>query len=401
MKCALNHLNVHGKAVLMRVDFNVPLEESGCVRDDSRIRLSLPSIQYILGQGGRLILISHLGRPKGEKNPKLTLKPIATHLSTLLDQPVQFSPTAIGKEVHKRCDALQNGQVLLLENIRFYIGEERPDRDPTLVKKIAILGSVYVNDAFATAHRVHTSTALLPQEFPNCNGMGFLMEREVAFFSRHLQMPQRPFCAIIGGSKVSTKIRALKALIQAIDALFIGGGMAFTFAKCQGISIGDSLLERDHLCLAQTLLDACKSRAIPVYLPQDFVIAKGDLSPPLEHRLIEASRGIPKGWQGVDIGPHTINNWGAHLEKAKAVFWNGPMGIFELPPFAKGTHRLAALLSTCDCTSVVGGGDSIAAIKEKGMQERFTHLSSGGGASLEYIAFGRLPAIDALSDREG
>ncbi len=399
MKCTLDQLDFYEKAVLMRVDFNVPMQD-GCVRDDLRIRLSLPSIQYILNRGGRLILISHLGRPKGQKVPKLTLKPIADHLSTLLGQAVQFSPDAVGAETEQRCHALQKGEALLLENIRFYIGEEHPDRDPTLAKKIAALGSLYINDAFATAHRVHTSVALLAQEFPNSNGMGFLMAKEVAFFSLLLQKKKRPLYAIIGGSKVSTKIKAVQALVGVVDALFIGGGMAFAFAKCKNDSIGDSPFEEDHLDLAKTLLKTFETRAIPLHLPSDWVIARKDLHP-IEHKVVQAKgSGIPKGWRGVDIGPQTIKNWKQKLEKGKAIFWNGPMGIFEIPPFAEGTRHLAALLHNIDCISVVGGGDSLAAVREQGMEGGFTHLSSGGGAALEYLAFGHLPGIDALSEKK-
>ena len=381
----------------MRVDFNVPQKKSGEVIDDFRIRLSLPSIKYVLDQGGRPILISHLGRPKGKEKKELTLKPIAEHLSALLNQEVQMASGDLEIDVKKRVENLKEGQALLLENIRFQAGEERPGQDPTLVKKLAALGSVYVNDAFATAHREHTSTTLLAREFPSQSGMGFLMEKEISSFSHLLEGSKHPFYAIMGGAKIGTKIEPIKALLNKIDALFIGGGMAFAFAKCQGIEIGDSLCQLSHLPSAEAILEICSLRNIPVYLPNDWVIAQGEK--PLDtQRVVEADQGIPKNWQGMDIGPRTIKRWRPHLKKGALIFWNGPMGVYELPPFRSGTNSLAKLLGKTDSLSIVGGGDSVAAIKANQIQEKFSHLSSGGGASLEYLAFGHLPGIDALSD---
>ena len=398
VKKSLQDLNFKGQKILMRVDFNVPFTEEGRVRDDTRIRLALPSIKYILQQGGRLILISHLGRPKGKKNLKLSLKPVAEHLSKLLGKPVQMAPDSIGPEVEKLADHLQDGSVLLLENIRFYEGEEHPDKDPGFVKQLAKLGDVYVNDAFGTAHRKHTSTALLAHEFPGQNALGFLMEKEVSFFSKLILNPKRPFYAIVGGAKVGTKIGVLQALAEKVDAIFIGGGMAFTFLKSQGIPIGDSLCEADYLQTARTFLETCQEKAIQAYLPDDYVIAQ-EFSNASKQKVVAAKDGIPKRWRGMDIGPATIDHWSRLLQKGATIFWNGPMGVFEFPRFAKGTHLLAQLLGKLDATVVVGGGDSVAAINAMGLQKKFTHLSSGGGASLEYIEWGHLPGLDALSDR--
>ncbi len=397
MKRRLKELTFGQKNVLMRVDFNVPMKKSGEVIDDSRIRLCLPSIKYVLDQGGRLILISHLGRPKGKEKKELSLKPIADHLSTLLNQEVQLVLGDLETQVKKRVENLKDGQACLLENIRFHAGEERPDQDPTLVKKLAALGSVYVNEAFATAHREHTSTTLLAREFPSQSGMGFLMEKESASFSHLLQDNKRPFYAIMGGAKISTKIDPIKALLSKIDALFIGGGMAFAFAKCRGIEIGDSLCQPSHLPSAEAILEICSLKDIPVHLPNDWVIAQGEK--PLDiQKVVEADQGIPKNWQGMDIGPSTVKRWEPHLKKGALIFWNGPMGVYELDPFRAGTNSLAKLLGKTDSLSIVGGGDSVAAIKANQIQEKFSHLSSGGGASLEYLAFGHLPGIDALSD---
>jgi len=398
MKQSLQDLALKDQRILMRVDFNVPLSEDGTLRDDSRIRLALPSIEYILNQGGKLILMSHLGRPKGKKDPKLSLKPIADHLEKLLNKPVKMALDCTGPEVEKLAYQLQEGEVLLLENIRFHEGEEHPDKDPDFVKHLAKLGDAYVNDAFGTAHRKHASTALLASYFPQKNALGFLMEKEVSFFSKLIRNPKRPFYAIIGGAKVGTKIGVLQALTEKIDAVFIGGGMAFTFLKSQGLSIGDSLCEDDHLETAQKFLKTCSEKAIQVFLPIDFVAAQ-EFSNDATRKVVLAKDGIPEGWRGMDIGPDTIELWNNLVKKGSTVFWNGPMGVFEFSHFAEGTHALAKSLGDLGSTVVVGGGDSVAAINAMGLQKNFTHVSTGGGASLEYIEFGRLPGIDALSDR--
>lgn len=398
MKLSLQDLDLKGQNILMRVDFNVPLSEEGVVRDDSRIRYALPSVEYILKQGGRLILMSHLGRPKGKKDPKLSLKPIAEHLTKLLGKRVIMAPDTIGPEVEKLAASLQDGDIMLLENVRFYEGEEHPEKDATFVEKLAKLGSVYINDAFGTAHRKHTSTALIAKKFPNKSALGFLMEKEVSYLSRLFINPKRPFYAIIGGAKVKSKLGVVEALTEKIDAIFIGGGMAFTFLKSQGISIGDSLCDDEHLETIRTLLCECKKKAIQVFLPEDFIIAK-EFSNESERKIVSAKEGIPPTWRGMDIGPKTIDTWRNFLTKASTIFWNGPMGVFEFSHFAEGTHTLAQTLSELGCTVVVGGGDSVAAINSMGIQKNFSHISTGGGASLEYIEYGHLPGIDALSDR--
>jgi len=398
MKYSLQDLEIKGQKILMRVDFNVPIGEDGSVRDDTRIRLALPSIEYVIQQGGRLILMSHFKRPKGKKDPKLSLKPVANYLSKLLEKPVQMAPDCTGPEVEKMVNNLQNGDILLLENVRFYPGEEHPEKDPEFEKNLAKLGDAYVNDAFGSAHRKHTSTALLPSHFPQKNAIGFLMEKEVSFFSKLIRNPKRPFYAIIGGAKVGTKIGVLQALTDTIDAIFIGGGMAFTFMKSQGLPIGDSLCEDDHLETAQKFLKSCSEKAIQVFLPTDYVIAS-EFSNDAERKVTSAKEGIPDAWRGMDIGPDTIDQWKSVLKQGSTIFWNGPMGVFEFSHFAEGTHSLAVMLGDIGCTVVVGGGDSVAAINAMGLQKSFTHVSSGGGAALEFIEFGHLPGLDALSDR--
>lgn len=398
MKKSLRDLTLKGQKVLMRVDFNVPLCEDGSIRDDTRIQLALPSIEYALNQGARLILISHLGRPKGKNNPNLSLKPIGIKLSKLLGKPVQMASDSIGLEVEKQVNHLQNGEILLLENIRFHKGEEFPDQDPEFVSKLAKLGDIYINNAFGTAHRAHTSTTLLPKKFPEKNGLGFLMEKELSFFSNLMLHPKRPFYAIIGGSKVSTKIGVLQALTKKIDAIFIGGAMAFTFLKSQGISVGDSLCEENHLKTAQIFLKTAQDKNIPVHLPHDYIIANEFLNT-AQRNVVSAKNGIPPNWRGMDIGPTTIDHWQTQLKKGSTIFWNGPMGVFEFSNFAQGTRSLAHLLATLKSNVIVGGGDSVAAINALHIQKKFNHISSGGGASLEYIEFGHLPGIDALKDR--
>lgn len=399
-KLSIEELSLQGKKVLMRVDFNVPLDKSGQITDDSRIVASLPSIKYVLAHGGALILMSHLGRPK-QKSPELSLAPCAKRLSQLLKIPVLLAPDCIGGETEKMARDLKPGQVLLLENLRFHPAEEKPESDPSFAKKLASLGDVYVNDAFGTAHRAHSSTVSIAQYFPDHSAAGFLLQKEIQFLGKTLTTPQKPFVAIIGGAKISSKVGALKSLVKKVDSLLIGGGMAFTFLKAQGIAIGNSIFEKDYLDTCQELISLCNSQNVSLQLPQDLVIANR-LSEDASSKTINLQREeIPPGYQGVDIGPQTIESFKAVCRDAKTIFWNGPLGVFEIPQFAKGTYSIAKALSEQkNATTIIGGGDSVAAIEQMGMSDQFSHLSTGGGASLEYIEFGTLPGIEALTNKQ-
>lgn len=389
-KLSLKDLDVKNKRVLMRVDFNVPME-NGKITDDSRIVASLPSIEYILRHGGKLILMSHLGRPKG-KDSTLSLAPCAKRLSQLLKQTVPLAPDSVGPVVEKMVAQLEPSQILLLENLRFHEGEEEPEKEPDFVKKLAALGDVYVNDAFGTAHRTHASTSLIAAFFPKKAAMGFLMEQEIKGLSFLLENPQRPYYAIIGGFKISTKIGAIKKLLDLIDALFIGGGMVYTFLKAKGIAIGDSVCEEAQIPMAIELLKNPK-----IHLAEDLIIADRYAND-AHTKTVATLSGIPAGWQGMDIGPKTIAKWSEQLKSAKTIFWNGPLGVTEMPHFSHGTEAIAQFLAQCKARTVVGGGDSVAAIQKMGLKEKFAHLSTGGGASIEFIEHGQLPGIDALSN---
>lgn len=397
-KLNIQDLDLNGKRVLMRVDFNVPLNPDGTISDLTRITESLTSITHILNAGGKPILMSHLGRPKDGWDPELSLAPCAKALSDLLQRPVKMAHNCIGPEVEKMASELQQGEVLLLENLRFHAAEEKPDSDPSFAKSLAALGDVYINDAFGTAHRTHSSTATIAQYFPGKAAAGYLMQKEIAFLGNLLIKPKRPFFAIIGGAKVSSKIGVLKSLIGKVDGLFIGGAMAFTFLKAEGISIGNSLFEEDQIPTALELVDACKAKKTPLWLPRDFVTADA-ISEKANCQFKSAMQGIPAGWQGVDIGPNTILQWRNELQKAGTVFWNGPLGVFEIPYFAIGTRKIAEALANLKATTIVGGGDSVAAVTQMHLEKKFTHLSTGGGASLEYLEQGHLPGIDALSEK--
>lgn len=389
---SLQNLDLKGKRVLMRVDFNLPLKEDGSISDDSKIVLALPSIHYILKQGGRLILMSHLGRPKGAANPKFSLKPCVSRLETLLGKEVKFGPDCMGKEIEEMSYALKEGEVMLLENLRFHLGEEHPEKDPSFAPSLSKLGDVYVNDAFGAAHRSHASTVTITKFFPKSCAIGFLMEKEIAYLSKIIVHPKRPFYAIIGGAKIGSKIGVFQALGKKVDAIFIGGGMAFTFFKAKSISIGDSICDDEKVEDAKKILTECTKDAVQVYLPIDIVITNGS-----EPETVHMSHGIPNGWKGMDVGPQTVEKWSENLTKGSTIFWNGPMGVFEEALFANGTHRLAQNLSMMSGEVIVGGGDSLAAIQSLHLQKKFAHLSSGGGASLEFIEKGTLPGIEALS----
>lgn len=390
-KLSLKDLSVQNKKVLMRVDYNVPFDDKGNITDDSRIVASLPSIRYVLEHGGAVVLMSHRGRPKGKKDPKASLAPCAKRLSELLNQPVKFLPDCIGSEVLAACQALKPGDVVLLENLRFYQAEEDPAADPSFAKQLAELGDLYVNDAFGTAHRAHSSTATITEYFPEKSAAGFLMEKEVQYIGELLSQPKRPFIAIIGGSKISTKIGVLKALLQKADKVLIGGAMSYTLLKGEGKQIGDSLVEDDYLDVARDLLRTAQGKIV---LPVDHLVAKKvEAGAPTE-----VQTEISSGWIGVDIGPETVKLYQNEIVKAKTALWNGPMGVFEIPEFSRGTLAIAEALVRANAVTVAGGGDTLAAIHQAKAAEKFTHLSTGGGATLEYIELGSLPGVDALSN---
>ena len=397
-KLALRDLNVQNKRVLMRVDFNVPLKDDGEISDDSRILAALLSIRYVLDHGGSLILMSHLGRPVGAPNKKYSLAPCKTRLEQLLERPVLWAPDCIGPIAEKMAEDLKPGQILFLENLRFHEGEEHPEKDPSFASSLAKLGDVYVNDAFGTAHRAHSSTALIASFFPHGAAAGLLMEKEINALGRLLKHPKRPFYAIIGGAKVSTKAGVIEHLLDLADALFIGGAMAYTFLKTQGMSIGSSFYDEKEGPTAASILQQAAQKNTPCYLPVDLVIADA-FSNEAHTQIISIDQGIPDGWQGMGIGPRTVETWSVLLKKAKTVFWNGPLGVFEMPKFAQGTRSIATALAHSSSTVVVGGGDSVAAIQQMGLGKQFAHLSTGGGASLEFLELGHLPGIDSLSNK--
>lgn len=391
----LMDLPVSGKKVLVRVDFNVPMDDTGNILDDTRIQASLPTIQYLLSQGASVILMSHLGRPKGKKEPKLSLAPCAERLGQLLGQQVEMAPDCIGKKVEKLAEKLKPGQILLLENLRYYPGEENPDSDPSFATDLAKLGDFFVNDAFATAHRAHSSTTTIAEHFVGKSAPGLLMQKELDFLGSQFIEPKRPFYAIIGGAKVSSKLGVLKSLLEKVDALFIGGAMAYTFLKTQGKEVGDSLVEDELLQTAKEFLELAEKKKIPVFLPKDFIVADA-FSNDATKKIVLSDAGIPLGFQGLDIGPITRTEWANTFSNAQMIFWNGPLGVFELSQFAEGTHCIATAVADLDAITIVGGGDSIAAINQLKIAEQFTHISTGGGACLEYIQYGSLPGIDSL-----
>jgi len=393
---SLSDLPIAGKKVLVRVDFNVPLDPKGNILDDTRIKAALPTIQYILDQGASPILMSHLGRPKGEKNPKLSLAVCAERLKSLLGQKVEIAPDCIGEKVEKLAKGLKPGQILLLENLRFNPGEENPESDPSFASSLAKLGDFYVNDAFGTAHRAHSSTVTIAQYFVGKRAPGLLMQKEIDFLDSAFAAPKRPFYAIIGGAKVSTKLEVLKSLLEKVDALFIGGGMAYTFLKAQGFEISDSLVEDQLLPFAKEFLELSEKKKIPVFLPKDFVVADA-FSNNANKKIVLSASGIPPGFQGLDIGPITRTEWANTLKAAQLVFWNGPLGVFEFSNFSEGTHSIAITVADLDAITIVGGGDSVAAINQLKIAKQFSHISTGGGACLEYIQYGHLPGIDAIS----
>lgn len=392
-KMTVRDQDLKGKRILIRVDFNVPQDAEGNVTDDTRIREALPTLRYVLNQGGRAILMSHLGRPKGKRDEKYSLRPVARKLETLLRKPVVFVEDCIGEKVKAAVLGLKDGDCALLENLRFYKEEE--GNDPEFSKKLAELGEVYVNDAFGTAHRAHASTEGVTKYFA-IRLAGFLMEKEIDYLSRALENPARPFVAILGGAKISGKIDVIKNLLPKVDRLLIGGGMAFTFFKAQGLEIGKSLLEADKVDLAREVLGEAKGKLL---LPTDCVIA--DRFENTAAKKVVDKTAIPADWMGMDIGPSTISAFKTALAGTRTIVWNGPMGVFEMENFAAGTKAIAEVLAQATqagATTIIGGGDSAAALAQAGLADKMSHISTGGGAALEFLEGKTLPGIAALSD---
>lgn len=392
-KKTVEDLEVSGKKVLVRCDFNVPQDENGEITDDRRIREALKTIQYLLTHNAKVILTSHLGRPKGEFNPKYSLKPVAKRLSELLGQEVKMADDVIGESAQKLVAELKEGEAVLLENVRYHAEEEK--NDPEFSKKLASLADIYVNDAFGTAHRAHASTAGVADYLPSA--CGYLIQKEIEVMGKALENPERPFVAILGGKKVSDKISVIENLIDKVDTLIIGGGMAYTFFKAQGKEVGNSICELEKVDLAKELLQKAEVKGVKLLLPIDTVVAK-DFSEEAESKVVEAG-AIEAGWQGLDIGPKTIELFAEALKTAKTVVWNGPMGVFEMNKFAVGTNKIAEILANIDATTIIGGGDSAAAVEKGGYADKMTHISTGGGASLEFLEGKVLPGIACLSEK--
>jgi phosphoglycerate kinase len=388
-KKTIRDIDVQGKRVLVRVDFNVPIKD-GKVGDDTRIRAALPTLQYLLDHGAALILASHLGRPKGGPDPKYSLRPVANYLSDLLDRPVKFAEDCIGPQAVSAVDSLQPGEVLLLENTRFHPEEEKNNAD--MARQLAELADVYVNDAFGSAHRAHASTEGVAHHLPAV--AGFLMEKEIQYLGRAIKNPEHPFIAILGGAKISDKIGVISNLLGISDQVLIGGGMANTFFKAQGYPIGDSLVEDEVLDTARQLLKDGGNR---LRLPVDVVIA--DRFENEAERKVMAMGPIPEGWRIMDIGPQTVAAYSKTISGARTVVWNGPMGVFEFPNFSEGTFGIARAVAESDAVAIVGGGDSVAAINQSGLSDQITHISTGGGASLEMLEGITLPGVAALKDK--
>lgn len=395
-KATVRDIDVRGKHVLMRVDFNVPLDEGGTITDDMRIRAALPTIRYLLDHDAAIILMSHLGRPKGKANPKYSLAPVAKRLSELLGQPVKFAPESVGPVVTSQAQALQPGEVMLLENLRFHPEEEA--NDPAFAKELAGLGEIYVNDAFGAAHRAHASTEGVAHDLPAVAGL--LMEKELNFLGSALENPRRPFVAISGGAKVSDKIAVLDRLIDIADAVLVGGGMANTFFKANGLFVGDSLVEDDKLDEARRLQAKAQAAGKRFILPVD--VAVGEKFSNDAERTLTTPDAIHEGWRILDVGPQTILAFGEALADAETIIFNGTLGVAEFPKFAQGTNALIALLverTEAGATTIIGGGDSAAAVEAAGVATKVTHVSTGGGASLEFLEGRELPGVAALLDR--
>ena len=393
-KKTIEDINVTGKKVLVRVDFNVPLTEDGQISDDKRIVAALPTIRYLLDHNAKVILCSHLGRPKGKPDPKFSLAPVGARLSELLpDTKIWFAEDTIGESAKAAIDDMKDGEIVLLENVRFY--KEETDNDPEFAKALASLADIYVSDAFGTVHRAHASTAGVAAYLPAV--AGFLIGKELGVMGKALENPERPFVAILGGAKVADKIGVITNLLNKCDSLIIGGGMAYTFLKAQGYEIGDSLLDAESIDLAKSLMQQAKDKGVNLLLPVDNVVADR-FDAEADHKVVK-STDIPAGWQGMDIGPETVKLFAQTIIGAKTVIWNGPMGVFEFPAFAEGTKQIAAACAECEGTTIIGGGDSASAVKKLGFASKMTHISTGGGASLEFLEGKVLPGVAVLNDK--
>lgn len=395
MKKTVRDIDVKGKRVIVRCDFNVPQDSEGKITDDIRITSALPTISYLIGQGAKVILMSHLGRPDGEANMKYTLKPVADRLSELLGKSVLFisAPSVINAEVSKAAAALGNGDVMLLENVRFRKEETKNGAD--FSKELAGLADIFVNDAFGTAHRAHSSTAGIAEYLPAVSG--FLIEKEVKFLGAAVESPKRPFVAILGGAKVADKIPVIENLLTKVDTLIIGGGMAYTFLKSKGYEIGNSILDAERVDYAGSLIKKAEEKGVKLLLPVDVVAAK-EFSNDVETKEFDADK-IPQDWMGLDIGQKTIALFRNELKNAKTIIWNGPVGVFEMSSFARGTIEVAKALAESNAVTIIGGGDSAAAVEQFGLADKMTHISTGGGASLEFLEGKELPGIAVLQDK--
>ncbi len=387
----IDKVNIKGKRVMLRVDYNVPYDKSMNITDDTRITATLPTINYCLKEGCKIIIVSHMGRPKGKRVPEMSLKPVADRLGTILGRVVTFLDAPLGDEVRKAIDAMKDGDIVLLENIRFYPGEEK--NDPELGKQLAALCDVYIDDAFAAAHRGHSSNDAITK-FVKEAAAGFLLENEIEYFKKAMDKPERPLGAIIGGAKVSTKLDAMKNILSKVNYIIIGGGMAFTFMKAKGLNVGKSLLEADLVAAAKEIMDEAVKKGVEIILPVDIVAApEFDNNSP---RTVVPADKMSDGMIGLDIGPESIQLFSDKIKASKTVIWNGPMGAFEMPNFAAGTNAVARALADSGCLSIVGGGDSVSAVNQSGVADRISYISTGGGAWLELLEGKTLPGIAAL-----
>lgn len=391
---SVKDLDLEGKKVFLRVDFNVPLDEEGNIRDDTRIKAALPTINYLLERKTKLIIASHLGRPKGKFDPRLSLKPVARRLSELTGQEVVLAPDAVGDEVEKIKVQLDENKVILLENLRFHEGEKA--NDPEYARQLAQGIDYYVNDAFGACHRAHASVVGITH-YVKKSAAGFLVEKEVNYLSKAIYSPQKPYIAILGGAKVSDKIPVMENLLNKADAILIGGAMAYTFFRAQGFDVGRSLVEEDRKDIASKVAETAKEKSVDFYLPSDHVVAS-EADPEAKTQILD-SFPIPSDLMGLDIGPKTVEKYTQVIAKAKTIFWNGPMGVFEIDKFAEGTMKIAKAVANSSALSIIGGGDSAAAVYKAGVSDKISHISTGGGASLEFIANETLPGIEALSEK--